>query len=206
MGDAEIVEGRIGEAVKLDGNGDFVDLGVDINAKLTGPLTVEAWFNFVELRPADVHILMGSREGAWETSTGISYLYVNNYNTQGFKTAFRLHHDGTPCIVDYNPFEPELGTWYHLVGTFDGSKLVYYEDGEQVAASACNNPSKESGRSLKIGWDDNFGAWFFNGLADEVRIYDRALSAVEVKQNFLGIVAVDPAGRLALSWGEMKVR
>ena len=46
----------------------------------------------------------------------------------------------------------------------------------------------------------------FIGLIDEVVIYDRALSAKEVKQNFESKgLAVNPAGKLAARWAEIKV-
>ena len=52
---------------------------------------------------------------------------------------------------------------------------------------------------------------FIFGVIDEVSIYDRALSADEVKQNndtptqASGVVSVDTAGKLALTWGGIKL-
>jgi len=45
---------------------------------------------------------------------------------------------------------------------------------------------------------------FFEGLIDDVGLYNRALSADEVAQNFLATVAVEPAGKLASTWADIK--
>ena len=47
---------------------------------------------------------------------------------------------------------------------------------------------------------------FIFGILDEVSIYDRTLSADEVEQNFIaGGLAVNAAGKLALTWGGIKL-
>ena len=58
--------------------------------------------------------------------------------------------------------------------------------------------------SLMNGDEDDEGFTF--GLIDEVSIYDRTLSADEVEQNFKAEgLAVNAAGKLALTWGRNKV-
>jgi len=49
------------------------------------------------------------------------------------------------------------------------------------------------------------GLYIYNGLIDETRIYDRALSEDEVKQNMKAKgFAVEKSGKVALSWGKIK--
>ena len=103
--------------------------------------------------------------------------------------------------------------WHHLAMTFDGKVVTLYIDGKFdvdmpdafVMGIAVSN-------DLIIGDHSHppyKGQWPFVGLIDEVRIYNRALSADEVKQNFLVSkpfkAAVTPAGKLAITWGEIKV-
>ena len=210
-GKPEVVEGKIGEAMEFNvknGQGDFVDLGVDINSKLLGDFTIEGWFMFAELKPAGLHELMCSREGAWAASKGLSYHYCNNYNNEGLNMYFRLHHAGGPCAGGKQGFEPETEKWCHLVGTYDGKSIVYYSDGESIGNAACATGIEESATSLKIAHSQLFGAqWDFVGSVDEVRIYDRALSGDEVKKNFAstGVAVEYSAKKLSLTWGQMKV-
>ena len=122
---------------------------------------------------------------------------------------FRLHHDGGPCQAKYVPFEPEIGEWYHLVVTYDGSNIKYYANGEKVVTAACPKGADETPRTLKIAHSTQFGeGWDFIGAIDEVRIYDRALSDAEVKKNFTatGVAVESSTEKLPFTWGEIKVR
>jgi hypothetical protein len=57
---------------------------------------------------------------------------------------------------------------------------ILYVNGVQVAIRPQTGPIKVSGGVLRIGGDSVWGD-YFNGLIDEVRIYNRALSAGEVQ-------------------------
>ena len=208
-GDPQAVEGKIGDALLFNEKtkkGDFVDLGVDINSKLLGDLTVEGWFSFAELRPAGLHELMCAREGGWATAKGLSYHYCNNYNNEGFNMYFRLHREGGPCVADHKDFTPEIGQWYHLVGTYDGSNAKYYVNGENVNTVPCDRGLEESSTSLKIAHSQLFGEkWDYIGAVDEVRIYERALSEAEINQNLAQVsAAVNPGDKLASIWGAIR--
>ena len=72
-----------------------------------------------------------------------------------------------------------VNTWTHLAVTYDGSTLVFYSNGVQVASTAVSGPIPPSTQSLQIG-ASQFGE-YFQGRIDEVRIYDRALSAPEIQ-------------------------
>ena len=74
----------------------------------------------------------------------------------------------------------EDGKWHHLVGTVDGSRTRIYVDGVLVDNDAFVAAGSSSTQPLAIGRDSGPGGRTFNGLIDEVRIYNRALSNVEV--------------------------
>jgi hypothetical protein len=87
------------------------------------------------------------------------------------------------------------GYWHHVAGTFDGSVVRLYVDGSEIGSGAST--------TIAIGYDlpttDDFfvGAYrgscnlHFNGLIDEVRMWDRALSADEIAALAAGVVEVD---------------
>jgi hypothetical protein len=72
------------------------------------------------------------------------------------------------------------GKWAHVVTTFNGSAIALYVNGTYIGQTAAAITPQSSGTALRIGrrWDD---ADYYNGAIDEVRIYNRALSASEVK-------------------------
>jgi hypothetical protein len=63
--------------------------------------------------------------------------------------------------------------------TYDGTTHRLYVNGTQVAAVARTGKLATSGQPLRIGGNTVFNEWF-NGTLDEVRVYNRALSAAEV--------------------------
>ena len=70
-------------------------------------------------------------------------------------------------------------TWYHLVGTYDGTDAKLYINGEVKGTAIGSGNIRVSTTNVYIGqWGD--GTARFNGLIDEVRIYNRALTAAEI--------------------------
>ena len=74
----------------------------------------------------------------------------------------------------------KAGVWYHVAGTHDGSVFRVYVDGKLAGES-------KPDRALTLGYDDLFiGAYGggydhrFNGIIDDVKIYGRTLSALQI--------------------------
>ena len=102
---------------------------------------------------------------------------------------------------------PNLGlkpkNWYHVVGTFDGEKIQIYLDGELAGEKDVPNNGPVmvwNDNNIEIGGrpDTNGGANLYKGLLDELAVYDRVLTAEEVKtvMNARDILTVDVAGKL----------
>ena len=82
---------------------------------------------------------------------------------------------------------PATTTWHHHCATYDGTTVTYYLDGAQVASGAKSlsttaNTSMVVGVRPDIGWDT-----YFDGWVDDVRLYDRALSAADVAEFVSGL-------------------
>ena len=75
----------------------------------------------------------------------------------------------------------------HLATTYDGVSQILYVNGVQVASRAQAGSIKISAGPLRIGGDSIWGD-YFQGLIDEVRVYNRALSASEIQADMaLGV-------------------
>lgn len=81
------------------------------------------------------------------------------------------------------------GTWRHLALTIGSGAIVLYVDGEEAGRSSTAFSSITSSTGMRIGSGFDKSR-FFNGLVDEVQVYDRVLSADEVK----GISSAGDAG------------
>ena len=75
------------------------------------------------------------------------------------------------------------GNWYHLVGNFDGANFRLYVNGvNQVTTANTGTPTANTGGiRLMRRWDYDE---YWGGQLSTVKIYNRALSAAEIKQNF----------------------
>ncbi|MCH2188744.1 LamG domain-containing protein, partial [Candidatus Gracilibacteria bacterium] len=88
--------------------------------------------------------------------------------------------------LDGRKYTPNLNinTWQHIAITFDGSNVVCYLNGQQVCSkikSGTQNDIDLRSADLVVGRDLTGSAAFFDGRIDELRIYDRVLSATEVR-------------------------
>ncbi|MHC4540885.1 MAG: LamG-like jellyroll fold domain-containing protein, partial [Planctomycetota bacterium] len=81
------------------------------------------------------------------------------------------------------------GEWGHLCLTYDGSAVILYKDGEEVARIAASGKLQQDDVSLSIGGRLGSGQ-NFTGIIDDVRLYNRALTPAEIKQIMQG----PPAG------------
>ena len=198
QGDVKIVPGKINDALEFDGVGAFVDCGGDESLNLTDALTIELWMkpnSAGEGGPNAGPVCKAIAAGNWN--------WQLRYNAPGSFMGFQFNAGGSKWISVQQNLEPE--EWHHITGTYDGSDAVCYLNGDETdrlsipAITSSNDP-------LLIGQD----GWInvFDGIVDEVRIYSRALSENEVKQNYRSRsqLAVEPAGKLAITWGDIRVR
>ena len=79
----------------------------------------------------------------------------------------------------------------YLTETYDGSTLRLYVNGTQVASIAHTGTTATSTNPLQIGGDSLYGQ-YFAGLIDEVRVYNRALTATQVQAD--QATSINPSG------------
>ena len=131
---------------------------------------------------------------------------VRNWEFTPDGNFFKLQSDSIALIDD---------VWVFLAGTYDGQLTKIYLNGVLDATVANPGGYANNDWPLRFGWDpeDTRDAprqeRHFVGVIDEIAIYDRALTPDEVMQNMggvEGVAAVDPAGKLSSTWGEIKAK
>jgi len=155
--------------VSFDGTSSWVSVADAPSLDLTYGITIEAWVN-----PA---ASTGWREVVLkEVPGGLSYaLYAEN---NGSRPAGFIHST-TDKGVNGTSALP-LNTWSHLAMTYDGTTMRIYINGVQAGSGAVTGSAATSNSPLRIGGNSIWGE-YFRGLIDEVRIYNRALSATEIQ-------------------------
>jgi hypothetical protein len=110
----------------------------------------------------------------------------------------------------------EKGVFHHVVGTYDleNGLHIYFDgklnDGEGSAGVKTGKIDETPDEAIVIGHNYSHAGRWWDGVIDEVVIYNRALSADEVAELFASslseLMAVEPEDKLAATWGRMKSR
>ncbi len=178
--------------LEFDGSDDF---GTVPNAQLldvTSAYTLSAWLSSDDTSLTNAHrpiLVRGADDGATNANDIEVYIQANS---KGVVVAHNRGNGGTFDFVRFVP--PPLGTVFHLAVVYDGSNAQAFYDG--VAAAVNQNTTAMAADPLDTDRDwligkVNHSAFnvastgrnqFFDGLIDEVRIYNRALSNAEVAQ------------------------
>jgi hypothetical protein len=89
---------------------------------------------------------------------------------------------GWGWVVLFGP-PVELNKWVFLVATYDGANMRFYVNKTLYGPkSATYIPNDTYPTRIGAGATEGSGSYYFNGLIDEVRIYNRALSQDEISR------------------------
>ena len=170
-GAAWSASGRFGSALSFDGVNDWVTVADSASLDLSSGMTVEAW-----VRP--------SKAGGWRTVVvkerpgGVVYgLYGDQ---AGGRPLGQVDIGGERNAVGSSALP--LNAWSHLATTFDGAVVRLFVNGVQAGSLPFSGSMAASTGVLRLGGNGVWGEWFA-GLIDEVRVYNRALSASEIQQD-----------------------
>lgn len=202
--------GKIGGALKLDGLGssDEDENGAD-NINGLDAFTVSVWVKSDTI-PHDRGIFHGI------DPAGADNIFTLRYDSAGWKVpaATSLIKAGlTTTDIAETPYESasnvQTTEWQHLVLTWSkGEQFALYIN-SILDEPEFNGPAPNgeiSGATKFVigkGAKDNAGtSW--NGLIDDVRLYDRVLDEGEIASLATGILPVEPDGKAATTWGHLK--
>ena len=135
---------------------------------------------------------------AWVKFDGNSEDFIfekGNVNTQyslfshGSDIVFRTIHAGVSGYQTLGPSKTTAGItngqWHHIVGSWDGSTKRIYVDGVDKASVSKSGALTTNSNGAAIGsFGGTSSGYYFGGEIAIVKIYDKGLSATEVKQNY----------------------
>jgi len=158
------------------------DLGLP---KSAAPRTLCTW-----LKPA-----------RYPANTTYSGLFHYGANATNQKSGLHLYTDGAGnkqiVFLGKNNdhavnYALPLNAWSHLCGTFDGTNAQMYVNGAAVGGAANFSAWNTGAGPVGIGRDLDGAPEYFDGTLDDIRIYNNALSAMQIRQ----LAAQVPAGLL----------
>jgi len=169
IGDPNFVDGVEGMALDFNGD-DYVDCGGVAEFSFTESMTVSAWVNIRSVTTAWM-AMVAKGENAWRlgvnnTTTGIHYGFTGG--TRGWQAA----NSATEL-----PFDE----WHHVAATYDTNVgALVYIDGVLDASNPDLGGVATNEMSLLLGENPEATGRLFDGMLDEVAIYNRALSEAEI--------------------------
>jgi hypothetical protein len=166
--------GKLGNAIDFDGSNDRVNLGNPTHLRLTGAMTLSAWV-WIDSFAGNGRIVNkqgGSGQRGWSLNI-----------EQGGFASFQIASNSSTLVLINGTALPTR-QWVHLAGTYEpGVAIKLYVNGALNATRTSNVPASQHNSTLNVAIGNRpVGGTPFNGVIDDVRIYDRPLTAAEVQQ------------------------
>lgn len=169
LGDPVWTFGFTTPALDLDGTGDAVEIPAFAEADTPPELTIAAWIRTDA--PAGWRSILDKRDAQadgydlYVDPSGLPFLRVGNQTLTG-----------TTPVND--------GQWRHVAGTYDGNTLALYVDGRIETSATVGAIAIDTTGPVLVGENWARGNSYFDGIVDEVRLYDRGLPASQVFEVF----------------------
>gem|GEM_PF-2585050 len=187
---ATFAPGMVQQAFSFDGINDFVKIPRASYYDVGNAATIDFWMKANSDNPMNACcqglVTTGwynvEISGGYDPRVGVNFGVGTTTEGGGISIAHTSDANGGGAVVSHD--------WHHIAGTYDGAKLQLYVDGQPWG-----NPTFHSGTIapmpadgfISIGSEDGvthcqpcIGTRYFNGLIDEVEIFNRALSASEI--------------------------
>jgi concanavalin A-like lectin/glucanase superfamily protein len=197
---AKWVEGMFGTALEFNGSTDAVACPDNDSLDITDVITVSAWIKTPQ--PAkNFQMIVTHGMAVWElrfnASSGTVHFCAQIAGVWIDQTKY-----STDTILDAD-------TWYHVVGTYDGSEVITWLDGKNDGHFDVSGEMPLTDLAVNMGRRVEGGGYFYSGVIDEVAIFNVALPEDDVKSLMDGlesVLAVSPLSKLATTWANIKAR
>ena len=183
-GATQNVAGKINTAYSFDGN-DYVDCGNDVSLQPTSEITISCWIKpasqqevcWVDLGPGNYGVGCSANDPV--SSSTWSWQIRYGSTPPGCYLGFQLNTNAGSAWAQLDQ-NLTVGTWYHIVATFDGTYSKIYLNGVLKDTHNFGATTIVTDVANKILIGQEGWANYFNGVIDEVGIWSKALSLTKV--------------------------
>ena len=170
-----IVAGKVGSAMSFNGSTNVVNLGNGASLRVTGDITIMAWVNVTNYSALRC-LISKSNSGGFPAPYDV-------YMTTG-AGPYMSRGNGTLYASSNGTSSPAAGQWRHIAVTMAGTTVQYYvQGGTNGSSQPLSTTIGDTGENCAVGIRKD-GATKMLGLIDELRLYNRALTATEIARHY----------------------
>ncbi len=171
--------GKSGYALSFDGTGDYVEVPNSAPLNITEEVTVELWFKPAVTYNSSLSDYVILLERQWSANIDSYFVTINGDG--------KLHMGSMGGNIQSTQASWTAGTWYHIVGTYRDVSGTYsgelYVNGVAQSLSV-NSYDNMAGGTQKIGIGGSDRHINYNGLIDEVLVYNTTLTSSQALARF----------------------
>jgi hypothetical protein len=166
--------GKVNGALIFCGKGTYIDIGRDSDFDITDQITVSAWIK-VNKFDQEWQAVIAKGDTAWRLQRN------QNEDSLEFACSGLKIPSGVPWGNLLGKRSVNDGQWHHVAGIYDGTKMYLIIDGDVDASQPASGRINKNNAPVYIGNNAEQNARFWNGLIDDVRVYNYALTKEEVE-------------------------
>jgi hypothetical protein len=160
------VTGKYNKALDFDGSDDYISVPSSPAYNIGNDFTISSWFKTTTAGERPI----------WSNRDGVGYLYYGVVSGKGF-----IYYNGaSPAGISTNKSIND-NIWHNFVFVRSGTTSYLYVDGALDSSPTQTGYTAANG-TARIGHDVANGTEYFPGQIDDVRIYNYALTAEQVRQ------------------------
>lgn len=164
-------------SIVFAGDDDNIDCGNNASLTFSSQFSYSVWFNTANLT--------GFKAILTHRNSGITSVATNMYTSSSILYAEVKNNSRSYNKSIFAPFSISTNTWYNYCLVVSSTEVTIYLNGERyIADTTSTGPFSNFDTPMLIGRHFTEASQYFNGKIANVQIYNRALSATEIIQNF----------------------
>ena len=165
--------GKIAGALQFDGDGDYVKIGNESEFDMADQITVSTWIK-VNQFDKEWQAVIAKGDSAWRIQRN------QNENSLEFACSGLKIPSGAPWGNLYGKRSVNDGQWHHIAAIYDGSKMYLIIDGDLDSSQPASGRINTNNEPVYIGENSENTGRCWNGLIDDVHVYNYALTKEEI--------------------------
>lgn len=167
-------KGNSNSAYNFNGNSNYIEIPHSQSLNITGNITISSWINAADLSQ--------SQRIFDKTTINAADAYMLDIHPSNQLRLIVANPPAGSNQPQSNAVLTQNNSWYHVVATYDGTKVSFYINGTLINDYSITGNSTTNTNPIRIGANSILNGNWFNGKIDDIRVYNRALTFIEIQR------------------------